>query len=300
MEVKSSFFTPFTHAFKIEKLDHVACNLCASESYTLITTELIFEIRECSECGLVYVSPQPAAEELPKFYSGMYEDHSERAAEDRSLGAVEKHLRAIVQQRRPQGGRYLDVGCGFGRLLETLNGLPFSFTGIEMDPNAVEYARRAAPNADIRQAGIDDAVFDPESQDFISLVAVLEHVKDPRDALARITGWLAPGGVLLVQVPYIQAYMRLKRWLPWLPVNFEAPRHLFDFSPKTLPRYFDELGYEDVRVEIARPFSSPSKIGALLIWKIKLIGLFFYYVSGKRYIYPFAGAIVVHGRKPVR
>ena len=123
-------------------------------------------------------------------------------------------------------------------------------------------------------------------------------MKDPLATLAKMTKWLAPGGVILIQVPYIQHIMKLKKWLaPWAPVHFEAPRHLFDFSPKTLARYLRELGYTDIRVEVARPCMSRGPFGTAMIWVLKAAGIALYRLSGKRYVYPFACAIVVHARK---
>lgn len=129
------------------------------------------------------------------------------------------------------------------------------------------------------------------------MVAVLEHMKSPKDTIERIASWLKPGGLLVVQVPYIAPYIRLKRWVPTLPIFFEAPRHLFDFSPSILQRYFDVSGFGDVQVEISRPYSSPTRLGANLIWAVKAAGLLLYAATLRTYIFPFAGALVAHGLK---
>jgi hypothetical protein len=38
-------------------------------------------------------------------------------------------------------------------------------------------------------------------------------------------------------------------------------------------------------------------VSTALIWSLKAVGLALYQLSGKRYVYPFACAIVVHARK---
>ncbi len=293
-EVKGSFFTTIKHAFGPLQTEDVTCNLCAASEYHELGQELSFQIRECARCHLVYINPQPTREELPRFYEGMYSDDSPQEVASRSLGRIEPHLSRLIAHRRPKGGRLLEVGCGFGRLLKTLSQQPWQLHALELNPTAAAYARRQTPTADIQISGVEDAVVAPSSMDCLVAIAVLEHVKDPRAVLQRFTNWLAPGGLLMVQVPYIAAYIRLKRWIPFLPICFEAPRHLFDFSPKTLTRYLTELGYKDIRLEVARPYSAKSALGAWLIHGVKLPGYLLHRLSGGRYIYPFAGAFVIH------
>jgi SAM-dependent methyltransferase len=297
MEVKKSFYTTVDHAFEIGQVEEVVCNLCGSGRYERIGTELDFEIRNCTECGLVYVSPQPCADELPSFYAGMYADREAESIASRSLGHVEKHLRRIVQRHHPNGGRLLDIGCGYGRFLAGMQGPNWQLAGTEISETAMTHVQETVSGAEIHHGLIEDVDFPEVSFDVITMIAVLEHVKDPKATLARVSKWLAPGGTLLVQVPYIAPFIRLKRLLPFAPVYFEAPRHLYDFSPKTLPRYIREAGYDDIRIDIARPYSSVGSLGAALIWAVKLPGLILHAITGGRYIYPFASAIVVYGTK---
>ncbi len=299
MEVKRSFYTTFSHEFDVQRHEDVVCNLCGGASYKLLGRELErYEIRECAACKLVYVSPQPAAEELPKFYENMYADTSDAHMAARSAGAIENHLQRLIASRQPAGGKYLEIGCGAGHLLKKIAELPFEISAIELSEDAATYARKAVPKATITSTPIEVAEFPTHSQQCIAMIAVLEHVKDPAAILARLTKWLAPGGTIVILVPYIQGYIRLKRLLPFLPIHFEAPRHLFDFSPKTLPQYLRNLGYENIRTEIARPYSANGPIGLTLIWGIKLIGLGLFALSRGRYIYPYAGSIVVCADKP--
>jgi len=298
MQVKRSFYTTVTHEIDIERVEEVDCNLCGGARYNTIGNELDFHIRECANCGLVYVSPQPADEELPKLYEGMYRDASE--ADLRSLGLVEKHIRRIVRNRLPEGGKLFEAGCGFGGFLEAVEGSGFELSATELDPTAAARARERVPGAAVQCAAVDHAEVAPESQDCVVAIAVLEHVKDPRDAHTSLTGLLKKSGVLVVQVPRIAPFIKLKRFVPWLPIYFEAPRHLFDFSPTTLCAYFEELGYRDIRLEVARPYSSNGPVGLALIRTVKLVGLALHALTGGRYIYPFAAAFVIHAVKDVR
>ncbi len=295
MKVKQSFFIPFEHPLDIANYDHVDCNLCGSAHYKLIGKELFFDIRECRDCGLVYVTPQPSLGDLPRFYEAMYPDETDESAQARTFGYMEPHLRRIMLKRYPEAKRVLDVGCGYGLLLKHLEDLPLELTGVEFSKTAVNYARRNVPKATIHQGDVENVGLSTESQDCIFMIAALEHVKDPHATLRRLHTLLAPGGLLVVQVPYSAPYLKVKRWLPWLPITLGAPAHLFDFSPKTLRRYFEETGFRDIHVEIARPYAGRRWWHVFLIWGIKLPGLLLYHLTARRYIYPFSSAIVCHG-----
>jgi SAM-dependent methyltransferase len=211
---------------------------------------------------------------------------------------VESHLRRLVRRRKPQGGSLLDVGCGYGGFLERMQDTGWRLAGLELNESAAAYAAQRVPAASLVRAPIEEAPIAPGSQDCVVASAVLEHVKDPRATLRRLSSWLAPGGLLVVLVPYVVPYLKLKRLMPFLPIHFEAPRHLFDFSPVTLTRYFEELGFRDIRRAIGRPYASPSLLVTTLIWAAKAPGLALHALTGGRYVYPFAGSLLVHGLAP--
>jgi SAM-dependent methyltransferase len=76
---------------------------------------------------------------------------------------------------------------------------------------------------------------------------VLEHLDDPRAALARLHGWLDPGGLLLVAVPNpasLQARIAGAAWMHW-----DVPRHRVHLTPRGLTALLESTGFELVRVE---------------------------------------------------
>ena len=67
---------------------------------------------------------------------------------------VLRHL--IVKHDFPIGSRVLDVGCGQGQLVQFLHELGFDVTGIDESHTAIEDARRAAPQLDLRHGRPDE------------------------------------------------------------------------------------------------------------------------------------------------
>ncbi len=296
-EAKRSFMVTFDRPFELEHPEEVWCNLCSSKRFTVFDREQLFEVRECSDCGLAYISPQPSDEDMTKICEGMYPDDSEEEVQARSLGLHEKLIRRILERRRPEGGRLLDVGCGYGLFLESIAGLPWELTGIEPSRTAANYARKLVSKADIRIGTVDEAEIEPASQDCITCIAVLDHLKDPRGAMDRFAEWLAPDGLLVVQVAYTMPFLRLKRWAPWIPLYFGAPHLMFDIPPRRLERYWRELGFDDIRYDVPPPYASPSRLKTAAIWPGKVAGRVVRTVSTGKCVFPFIGSYVLHGKK---
>jgi 2-polyprenyl-3-methyl-5-hydroxy-6-metoxy-1,4-benzoquinol methylase len=295
--VKRSFYTTVDHPFEITSTEEVWCNYCHEKTFDLLGTELDFEIRSCTACKSVYISPQMTTDELSYFYDNMYLDDSPEEIKARGLGYTEKQMRKIITTRKPNGGKFLDVGCGFGAVLEGMDHPGWELHGLETGKNAIEIARQRVPSATIHEGLIEDADFEEGSFDCITIIAVLEHVKHPSAVLEILMKWLSPGGLLIVQVPHVEPFIRLKKWIPGIPIVFEAPRHLFDFSPRTLRNYFQKTGCKDIELDIALPYACDSKFAETLIWGIKIISIALHKITFRKYILPLSGGLIAHGIK---
>jgi len=295
--VKRSFYTTVDHPFEITKTEEVWCNFCDEKSFELLGTELEFEIRSCKACKSVYISPQMTSDELSYFYDNMYLDDSPEEIKARGLGYTEKQMHKLITTRKPDGGRFLDVGCGFGAVLEGMDGCGWELHGLESGKNAIDVARQRVPSATIHEGFIENAEFEDGSFDCITIIAVLEHVKDPKAVLQTLMKWLAPGGLLIVQVPHVEFFIRWKKYVPQIPIVFEAPRHLFDFSPRTLRNYFKQTGCKDIELTIALPYASDSKLVETMIWGTKIVSIALHKITFGKYIAPISGGLIAHGIK---
>lgn len=96
------------------------------------------------------------------------------------------------------GDRLLDVGCFDRVLLERV--APRVRRAVGIDPLAIPYH---AGNVEVLKASIPgDHPFAPGDFDCITLLAVLEHIRE-KDALAReCFRLLAPGGRVVITVPH--------------------------------------------------------------------------------------------------
>lgn len=184
------------------------CPFCGGETFSPLGERSDgVPVLQCERCRMGFVARRSA--DTSAFYSDAYYADAPSAAIGYSdYELVAEHSLAwaaeLVRLLRPEG-RVLDVGCATGHLLRSL-GPAYETYGIEVN----ESLSRACAAAGIRMLGRD--ICDPGLRrrysgffDVITAIATLEHVADMRGAVEQIRDLLAPGGVLLFEVPLLSA-----------------------------------------------------------------------------------------------
>ncbi len=101
-----------------------------------------------------------------------------------------------------RAARVVDLGCGPGNSTALLRARfpDADLTGIDASPDMLAQARQALPEVAFVQA--DLAAWTPAAApDLLFANAVLQWLPDHAALLARLAGFLAPGGCLAVQMP---------------------------------------------------------------------------------------------------
>jgi SAM-dependent methyltransferase len=104
-------------------------------------------------------------------------------------------------------GRALDFGCGVGRITQALAAVCDEAVGVDIAPSMIDAARRLnrfdQRCSYVVNATDDLSIFADESFDVIVSKIVLQHIPPvhTRRYLAEFARVLAPGGVLLFQLP---------------------------------------------------------------------------------------------------
>jgi len=197
----------------------------------------------CRRCGLVWSNPRPTEEEVRRYYSSEYRlDYKGQATPSlrhvaRSGRGALNRYQALAPFLKP-GDRILDAGAGGGEVVYVLRRFGFTASGLEPDEH---YARHARETLDVPVATgfIQDATFPPGSFDVITMYHALEHVEDPTAILTRLRSWIVDKGVLLVEVPNVEA-----RCIS--PDHRYHFAHFYNFSRATLEALGRKAGFEPV------------------------------------------------------
>jgi 2-polyprenyl-3-methyl-5-hydroxy-6-metoxy-1,4-benzoquinol methylase len=154
-------------------------------------------------------------------------------------------------------GRVLDVGCSSGYLSKPLSERGNKVVGIELDPDAAREAEQWCERVLVGDLETMELSLDPESFDVVVCGDVVEHLRDPEAALARLRTFLKPGGRLVVSTPNIANWaMRLSllsgRWR-YTDRGFLDRTHTHLFTRATLVETIEAAGYRVTQVDYTVP-----------------------------------------------
>jgi SAM-dependent methyltransferase len=170
--------------------------------------------------------------------------------------ARERFLTETLRRAAPAEGwaRALDVGCGDGLFLGVLRDFATHVEGIEINAAAVSRDTRRSYRVHIGQL---DSAFQPGSTfDVITMLDVLEHMRDPLGALRRSRELLSPDGVLIVTVPAFESL--------WTRHD-ERNRHFTRFRRSSLTDLLVSAGFGIRLGGYFYHWLVPVKLGARLI-----------------------------------
>ncbi len=199
---------------------------------------------QCRRCGLIFRVPFPTLTTLAALYNTSWTAADENPSETGATGSVDARtfvgflLRALGKPSF-SGNRILDFGAGRGAMASALREAGAEILAIE--PFGSDYLKGLGFNA---HRDLDELPSHLRFDGIVSL-EVLEHLLEPREALARLYGRLVDGGWLFVTTPNaagLPAKLHRERWR-------EAAKagHVLFFTPATLKRILVETGFRDVR-----------------------------------------------------
>lgn len=271
---------------------YIKCNLCAGEETVVIQkAEELYSVVKCKICGLVYVNPQPAPEELIKFYREEYYREWMERQRNLRISLWRKRLKDLekykgrkgkgqaLQKSRAPALALLDVGCGNGEFLE-LAKETFQVQGTEISPFAVEYVKRNLETK-VYRGNLAELNLLPNTYDIITIWHTLEHMPDPLENLKEAKRILKKDGLLIIEVPNMNAYIEraiyriVKRKMERFFSIYDREPHLFHFTPSTLKEILRRTGFRVIKSgpEVSQVFCQKKLVEYLGIIVHRLTGI---------------------------
>jgi SAM-dependent methyltransferase len=230
----------------------IPCDLCGASDVEVLGTRdrdgHPLRTTICRRCGLVWSNPRPGEAEVRRYYSSEYRlDYKGRITP--SLRHVARSARGALNRYRDlapylkPGDRILDAGAGAGEVVYVLRRLGFDASGLEPDEHYAKHARETL-DVPIFTGFVQDVSFSPASFDVITMYHALEHVESPTAILTRLRSWISDRGVLVVEVPNVEARCMS-------PAHRFHFAHFYNFSRSTLENLGRKAGFEPLKMTLS-------------------------------------------------
>ncbi|MFV0623715.1 methyltransferase domain-containing protein [Sphingomonas sp. ac-8] len=231
----------------------VACPLCGQSDAWGWGWENGYSAVKCVGCGLVYVSPRPVDEAISEATRTGQHRHEAGALSVVYTPSRRKLARYRARMRRVLAGEvgqdpvsWLDIGAGFGELVEALGTvLPAGSRIRGIEPMAVKAAHARARGLPVGSERLAEV---RERFDFVSLVNVFSHLPDPAAFLRDIRRLVRPGGTLLLVTGNGADLASADGY----PDRLDLPDHLVFAGREQLEAFLRNAGFEPYRCDAVR------------------------------------------------
>ncbi len=259
----------------VEKV--TSCDLCTNNKARLLCTNFdrihnidgIYNIVQCSNCGLIYVNPRPTPESIVSYYPCNYGPYQQTLSRQISAhNFIKKVLKGFYHlvslkplldyievkntilrriYRVNQETRLLDIGCAKGNFLRGYREkFGCKVYGVEIDKGAANYCKNHnginVYNGDFLTSNFPNDFFD-----CITMWWFLEHTYSPNEVLKETRRILTRNGIVVIGVPNGQSigrYLFRDKWY-----GYDTPRHLYIFSPRTIRQLLQKIGFKVIAIK---------------------------------------------------
>jgi len=242
-------------------------------------TGISVSVKKCKNCGLIYSNPQPRPFDIQDHYGIPAEDYwkPNYFILDKNYFSVQiKKAKKLLLFEK--GMNALDVGCGVGKCMKSLEQAGFNASGIESSETFYKKAlSHMAINENQIKLGMVEEVEFAKKFDFITFGAVFEHLYEPAMVLERTSNWLNKDGIVHIEVPssrhllakIINIYYRLvgTNYVTHLS-PMHSPFHLYEFDLDSFRFMSKRLGFivEEHQFEVGDIHFLPKIIHPLVRW----------------------------------
>lgn len=237
-----------------------ACSVCSSMQLREKPFGYAFNSKwlggyECGNCGIIFIHPQPTAEEIVQMYSKEYFEgdfrcgHAGSYFDEKTQTLLEDEtLVKRIKQFKPRG-KFLEIGCAGGAFLQAAQKAGYDVKGVEFSDVAAQLAREKF-GLDVITGDVTDAKHPDNTFEVVFMGDVLEHLPDPAATCKEVFRIMASGGVFVIECP-MQTNTLFSRvgFFGYNLLGKKAtvrlpPYHLFEYRPRSMAAMLRRVGFE--------------------------------------------------------
>jgi 2-polyprenyl-3-methyl-5-hydroxy-6-metoxy-1,4-benzoquinol methylase len=200
------------------------------------------DLLRCKKCGLSFIWPNPLLNEK-NYTKEYYKAWSLKRLGDKGLAEMKratfKRVLDIVSKYKKKGF-LLDIGCGFGYLLEEAEKRGWESYGVEVSEYAANKAKERIDRDRIMIGSVMDLSLSQNKFEVITMVDLIEHIYDIKDILKKCRKLLKKEGLLVIVTPDMDSLSHkcMRRYWP----HFNE-QHVTYFSKRYIKKILDINGF---------------------------------------------------------
>ncbi|MES5483048.1 class I SAM-dependent methyltransferase [Bradyrhizobium sp. INPA03-11B] len=221
-------------------LECPACN--RATVHRLLYVKNGCDILQCPDCGLGRTetsSFDPLAYYDDGYFSGRQSDgYADYRGAEPVLRREFARTVEFIQRRKAQGF-LLEIGCAYGFFLDEARRAGFEVSGIEPAEAAAAHAGDLGLNV-VRGPLSEATLKSLGTLDVIVLLDVVEHLPEPREALALLADHLRPDGIIVLTTGDFGSLAARSTGAHWRLMT--PPQHLWFFNRDSIASLADSIG----------------------------------------------------------
>jgi 2-polyprenyl-3-methyl-5-hydroxy-6-metoxy-1,4-benzoquinol methylase len=226
-----------------------SCEICGSEKMKYLFTKDGANYQKFRVCGLIRIYPQPTDAELVVIYNNplyaVWGGDIETMKSATFMNILSKL--PIDFKITPPPPQFLDIGAATGIMMKCASKKGYQVYGVEVAKDGAEAIAKCFGEDSVFSGYFDEnfSKWDEHSFDIISLMDVLEHLRNPDGVLNKIHQLLKVSGYVLITTPDSSSFSRFAMGKHW---NHISSEHLFIFSRHNVKKLLRKCGFEVIKI----------------------------------------------------
>lgn len=214
-----------------------------------------FAYSSCTACGSLFQSPRPTLAAFEAFYrdsvssrywAEVFFPAVAEARRERIFKPRAERLSSLCAQKNVQVDKVIDVGAGYGILLDEWRALHPNASLLAIEPSSVLANECRAKGLDVIEDIAENVTGYQSYADLVVCFEVLEHVYDPLAFVRTLVNLARPGGYVFISTLGVDGF---DIQLLWEKSNSIFPPHHINFlSVAGFKLLFERAGLEEIDV----------------------------------------------------